>query len=108
MKKPKEAEKIQVFEGIVIAKKHGKSPSATFTVRKISNGIGVERIFPLFCPSIIKVETVKRSKVRRAKLYYMRKRAGKKARMKVKELLGVDWEAEPEKLNETKSVAETN
>lgn len=85
-------EKIQIFEGLVIAKKHGKGMSSTFTVRKISEGIGVERIFPLFCPSITKIEIIKRSKVRRAKLYYMRKRTGKKARIKTKELLGVEWD----------------
>ena len=90
-------EKIQIFEGLVIARKHGKGPSATFTVRKISDGVGVERIFPIHCPSIIKIEVIKRSKVRRAKLYYMRKLAGKKARMKTKELLGVEWDAEKEK-----------
>ena len=76
------AERTQVFEGLVIARKHGKGISSTFTVRKISEGVGVERVFPLFCPSIIKTEIVRRSKVRRAKLYYMRERAGKKARMK--------------------------
>jgi len=107
-------EKIQVFEGLVIAKKHGKGMNATFTVRKISDGIGVERIFPLHMPAIVKLEIVKRSKVRRAKLYYMRERAGKKARIKTKELLGVEWKAEPaaspadkqagkEKSSETKS-----
>ena len=90
--KEKGKERIQVFEGLVIAKKHGKGPNATFTVRKISLGVGVERVFPLFCPTIAKIEVVKRSKVRRAKLYYMRERRGKKARMKTKELLGTVWE----------------
>ena len=74
-------EKTQAFEGLVIAKKHGKGMEGTFTVRKISEGVGVERIFPLQCPSISKIEIVKHSKVRRAKLYYMRGRVGKKARM---------------------------
>ena len=91
------AQKMQIFEGLVIAKKHGKGINSTFTVRKISDGVGVERIFPLFCPSITKIETIKRSKVRRAKLYYMRERTGKKARMKTKELLGIEWSSSEEK-----------
>ena len=76
------ADKSQIFEGLVIAKKHGRGMSGTFTVRKIAEGVGVERIFPLHCPSIAKIEISKHSKVRRAKLYYMRERAGKKARMR--------------------------
>ena len=97
------SQRTQVFEGLIIARKHGKGPNATFTVRKISLGVGVERIFPLFCPTIFKIEVVKRSKVRRAKLYYMRERRGKKARMKTKELLGVSWEEEkPKKPKEEK------
>ncbi len=95
-KTKKGGQKTQAFEGLVIARKHGKGPNATFTVRKISEGVGVERIFPIFCPTITKIDLVKRSKVRRAKLYYMRKLAGKKARMKTKKLLGIEWEA-PEK-----------
>ena len=71
----------QIFEGLVIAKKHGKGMEGTFTVRKIAEGVGVEKIFPLQCPTISKIEIVKHSKVRRAKLYYMRGRVGKKARM---------------------------
>lgn len=76
--------RIQVFEGLVIAIKNGKGANATFTVRKIFQGVGVERIFSLHSPTIAKIEIIKHSKVRRAKLYYMRERRGKKARMSVK------------------------
>ena len=76
--------RIQVFEGVVIAKRHG-SISETFTVRRLSFGIGVERTFPLHSPKVVKVDVVRRGKVRRAKLYYLRGRTGKAA--KVKEVL---------------------
>jgi large subunit ribosomal protein L19 len=79
-------ERLQAFEGIIIAVKHGRGKSATFTVRKISSGIGVERVFPLHAPTIEKIEILSQAKVRRAKLYYLRGRIGKKARMKQKEL----------------------
>ncbi len=74
-------ERIQVFEGLVIAKKHG-GIRETFIVRKISFGIGVERIFPLHSSRIEKIDIIKRGKVRRAKLYYLRKLKGKAARIK--------------------------
>ncbi|MGI6784962.1 MAG: 50S ribosomal protein L19 [Aminivibrio sp.] len=74
-------ERIQAFEGVVIARKNG-GLSETFTVRKISGGVGVERIFPLHCPSISEIEVKRLGKVRRAKLYYLRKRSGKSARIK--------------------------
>lgn len=77
-------ERIQVFEGTVI-KKQGGSTRATFTVRKNSNGVGVEKTWPLHSPNVEKVEVVRRGKVRRAKLYYLRDRVGKRA--KVKELV---------------------
>ena len=74
-------ERIQIFEGSVIAKKHG-GIEETFTVRRISYGIGVEKVFPLHAPSIEKVEVVRHGKVRRAKLYYLRNKVGKAAKIK--------------------------
>ena len=86
-KKGQEAkDKIQTFEGIVIAKKHGKEIGATITVRKVISGVGVERIFPLHLPSIDKIEVLRRSKTRRAKLYFLRTAKGKRARLKKAEL----------------------
>ena len=76
--------RIQIFEGTVIAKKHG-GISETFTVRRVAHGCGIERVFPLHSPAVDKVELVRHGKVRRAKLYYLRDRVGKAA--KVKELL---------------------
>lgn len=76
-------ERIQVFQGLVIRKRKGNT-GATFTVRKVSYGIGVERIFPLHSPTIDKIEIVSRGRVRRSKLYYMRKLRGKAARIKEK------------------------
>ena len=74
----------QVFEGIVIARKHGSEPGATITVRKVIGGIGVEKTFPLYLPTIEKFEVVKASKVRRAKLYYLRGKTARETRRKTK------------------------
>ncbi|MCZ2258808.1 50S ribosomal protein L19 [Sporosarcina sp. G11-34] len=74
-------ERIQLFEGVVI-KRRGGGISETFTVRKISNGVGVERTFPLHTPKIVKIDVIRRGKVRRAKLYYLRSLRGKAARIK--------------------------
>lgn len=76
-----ERERIQVFEGTVIAKK-GSGVSETFTVRRISYGVGVERVFPLHSPNVAKVELVRSGRVRRSKLYYLRDRVGKAAKVK--------------------------
>lgn len=74
-------ERIQIFEGTIIAKKHG-GINETITVRRISYGVGCEKVFPVHSPSIVSVETVRRGKVRRAKLYYLRERVGKSAKVK--------------------------
>jgi len=77
--------RIQPLEGLVIARKHGSGPSATITIRKIAAGVGVERIFPIHSPLIQKIEVLKRSKVRRAKLYYIRNKAAREVRKKMKQ-----------------------
>ena len=77
----KEKERLQAFEGVVISKK-GRASSATFTVRRVSFGVGIERIFPLHSPSISSIEVVGKCKVRRARLYYLRDLKGKAARIK--------------------------
>ncbi len=76
-------ERVQVFEGTVIAKKHG-GISEAITVRRVSYGVGCEKVFPLHAPHIVKIETVRKGKVRRAKLYYLRDRFGKAAKVKEK------------------------
>ncbi len=78
-----EKERIQIFQGVVIARKSGTT-NATFTVRKRSFGVGVEKIYPLYSPLIEKIKVVRKGKVRRAKLYYLRDRKGKAARLKEK------------------------
>lgn len=80
-----EKEKIQAFEGLIIAKKHRKELGATITVRKEVSGVGVEKIFPLHLPTIKEIEILKKGKVRRAKLYYLRGAKGKRAKLKRKE-----------------------
>ena len=80
--KEKDKERLQAFEGVVLARKHGRGISATITVRRIVSGVGVEKIFPIHSPIIEKIEILKRSKVRRAKLYYLRGLSRKAARIK--------------------------
>ncbi|MEK7581718.1 MAG: 50S ribosomal protein L19 [Patescibacteria group bacterium] len=77
--------RLQAFEGLVLSRKHGKEPGATFTVRRVASGVGVERIFPLYSPNIDKIELVKKSKTRKSKLYYVREKAAKEIRRKMKQ-----------------------
>jgi large subunit ribosomal protein L19 len=79
-----EKERIQVFEGVVIGRQGGEGPNAKFTVRRVAFGEGVERVFPLHSPRVERVEVVREGDVRRAKLYYLRERSGKAARVKAK------------------------
>jgi large subunit ribosomal protein L19 len=79
--------RIQVFEGLVLARKHGTEAGATFTVRRVTGGFGVEKIFPLFSPMIEKIEVTKRSKIRRSKLYHVRDKAIKQANKRMKMIM---------------------
>jgi large subunit ribosomal protein L19 len=107
--KIKEGDKtrLQAFEGLIIAKKHGKEAGATFTVRKVASGVGVEKIFPLYSPLIDKIEILKRSRVRRAKLYFIREKASREIKKKMRQIrfLGtpVDESIAPESSVEEKS-----
>ena len=76
--------RLQAFEGVVLARKHGASLGATFTLRKVSNSVGVERIFPLYSPMIDKIEVVKRARARQSKLYYVRTKAVRDVRRRMK------------------------
>jgi len=82
--KEKDKFRLQAFEGLVLARKHGSEAGARFTVRKVVDTIGVERIFPLYSPMIDKIEVLKRSKVRRAKLYHIREKAAKEIRRQMR------------------------
>ena len=86
--------RLQAFEGLVLARKHGKEAGATFTVRKVIDGIGVERTFPLYSPMIDSVEMIRRSKVRRAKLYFVREEAAKEIRKQMRRTMNAKYEEE--------------
>jgi len=102
-----EKSRLQAFEGIVLARKHGKENGGTFTVRKVIDGIGVERIFPLYSPVVDEIEILKRAQVRRAKLYYIREKAAKDIRRSMKsELLQARQESNTDTSEAKKSKAE--
>ena len=86
----KDKTRLQAFEGLVLARKHGSEAGATFTVRKVLDGVGVEKIFPLYSSMIDKIEMIRRSKVRRAKLYYIRDKAAKAIRHNMRKMLAID------------------
>lgn len=86
--------RLQAFEGLVLARKHGKEAGGTFTVRKVVGGVGVERVFPLYSPMIDEIEMIRRSKVRRAKLYFIREKATKEIRRQMRRTMEAKYEEE--------------
>lgn len=90
--------RLQAFEGIVLARKHGTEIGATFTVRKVAQGVGVERIFPIYSPLIDKIELVKKSRARKSKLYYVRTKAVKDVRRKLRSTTNVLEDTETEEV----------
>lgn len=104
--------RIQIFEGTVLARKHGNEPGATFTVRKIASGVGVEKIYPLYSPLIDKLEIVRRAKVRKAKLYYIREKVAREVKRQMRRMSLVSLstesgtEAVAREVEEAKKVAE--
>jgi large subunit ribosomal protein L19 len=94
--KIKEGDKtrLQAFEGLILSRKHGDEAGGTFTVRKVVDGVGVERIFPLYSPMIDEIETVRKSKVRRSKLYFVREKATKEIRRQMRNLRAEKGEKE--------------
>jgi large subunit ribosomal protein L19 len=99
--------RLQVFEGLVLATKHGNEPGGTFTVRRVASGVGVERIFPLYSSAIDKIEVVKRAKVRRSKLYYIREKVAREIRrqMRSARLIGLKTLSETEEKARTEREA---
>ena len=78
--------RLQAFEGLVLSRKHGTESGATFTIRKVASGVGVERIFPLYSPNVDKIEIVRKSKTRKSKLYYIRTKAVKEVKKRLKSI----------------------
>lgn len=98
--------RLQVFEGLVLSHKHGNEAGATFTVRKVASGVGVEKIFPLYSPIIDKIEIIKRSKVRRAKLYHIRDKAAKEIRRQMRHATMVNIQTVSDTAEANKKIAD--
>ncbi len=92
--------RLQAFEGLVLSRKHGAESGATFTIRKVASGVGVERIFPLFSPNIDKIEVLRKSRTRRSKLYYIRTKAVKEVKKRLKSVTLSKSESEEASTNE--------
>lgn len=105
--KEKEKIRLQVFEGLVLTVKHGTEAGGTFTVRKVASGVGVEKTFPLYSPMIDKIEIVKRTKVRQAKLYYIRDKATKEIRRAMRKAFAMNVSTESDIVEKEKAVKET-
>src|SRR3989344_3068848 len=95
--------RLQAFEGLVLARKHGREAGGTFTVRRVASGVGVERIFPLYAPMIDRVEIVKRSRVRRAKLYFIREKVAREARRQLRHSKMMDTRVTTDTVNKEKA-----
>jgi large subunit ribosomal protein L19 len=98
--------RLQAFEGLVLSRKHGAESGATFTIRKVASGVGVERIFPLYSPNIDKIEVLRKSKTRRSKLYYIRTKAVKEVKKRLKSITlsrDTTTDADVEKVEVTKT-----
>src|SRR3989338_801877 len=96
---------LQAFEGLVIARKHGREAGGTFTVRRIASGVGVEKIYPLYAPMIDRVEIVKHSRVRRAKLYFIRDKAARESRSQLRRSKMMDTRVTSDTINKEKAAA---
>ncbi len=92
--------RLQAFEGLVLSRKHGAESGATFTVRKVASGVGVERIFPLYSPNIDKIEVLRKSKTRKSKLYYIRTKAVKEVKKRLKSVTLSKEDSEESSTNE--------
>ena len=97
--------RLQAFEGLVLARKHGKEAGGTFTVRRVASGVGVEKVFPLYTPMIDRVEIVKRSRVRRSKLYFIRDKAARESRRQLRRSTIMDTRVTSDVVNKEKAAA---